>query len=230
MRPPPANSLTDLSSGRPCRSRTMSRTARRPGRRGAHRIIGTALELGVGERPGPTRYRTRSARRCLPVPARQWTLEESPDPVPARCRRAVAARLEPPLNIQNHPNGVGVSLHDLDDQVPPDAAGRSARRPARRTSSPDTVDRATSAAHHEFDTAGTPSTRASVSRRAHRPCTRHDTTPHPANPSVWTQQVMTVHRRPWLSSNCPVRTSISAGPPPARPHSTRRRVQTPWAV
>jgi hypothetical protein len=29
--------------------------------------------------------------------------------------------LEPPLNIQDHPNGIGVSFHGLDDEVPPDA-------------------------------------------------------------------------------------------------------------
>jgi hypothetical protein len=29
--------------------------------------------------------------------------------------------LEPPLNVQLHPDGVGVSFHGLDDEVPPDA-------------------------------------------------------------------------------------------------------------
>ncbi|MEU9451855.1 hypothetical protein [Streptomyces sp. NPDC048277] len=34
-------------------------------------------------------------------------------------RRAIAARLEPPLDMRNHPNGIGVNLHGLDDQVLP---------------------------------------------------------------------------------------------------------------
>lgn len=201
MRPPPSNSLTGPSSGRPCRPRAMSRATRRPRRPGStrsrpcrdtaaagphppvsqhgrplsglpltdavhHRMIGTALELGGEQRPGPTRYGTRSARTCLPALARGRTLEESPDPAPARCRRAVAAHLEPPLGMQNHPNGAGVSIHALDDHVPPDATGRPAPRSARRTPSPYTADRATSTAHHEFDPAGTPSTCASASQRA----------------------------------------------------------------
>jgi site-specific DNA recombinase len=58
----------------------------------------------------PLRWgRDRGALRGPPVPLLQGAVGQ------------LKRRLEPPLDIQNHPDGIGVSLHGLDDEAPPDA-------------------------------------------------------------------------------------------------------------
>lgn len=84
-------------------------------------VIGIPLELDIPEVAGKPEVervvheqirqhgRDRGALRGPPVPLQQGAVGQ------------LKRRLQPPLDIQNHPDGIGVRLHGLDDEVPSDA-------------------------------------------------------------------------------------------------------------